>query len=33
VVDISERDFEATIESLLLAGGPDLPIQGEAAIE
>jgi type I restriction enzyme R subunit len=25
VVDISERNFEATIESLLLAGGPDDP--------
>jgi len=30
--DISEKDFEETIESLLLAGGPDSLIQGEVAI-
>lgn len=30
--DISEKNFEETIENLLLAGGPDSPIQGEAAI-
>jgi len=30
--NISEKNFEETIESLLLAGGPDSPIQGEAAV-
>lgn len=32
MVSISERDFEITIEALLLAGGPASPIQGEAAV-
>src|SRR5271157_784227 len=30
--DITEKDFETTIEAILLAGGLDSPIQGEAAI-
>ena len=30
--DISEKNFESTIESLLLAGGPDSPIQGVMAV-
>lgn len=32
MVDISEKNFEGTIEATLLAGGPDSPIQGEAAV-
>jgi hypothetical protein len=31
MVEISEKNFEETIESLLLAGGPDSLIQGEAS--
>ena len=30
--DISEKNFEETIENLLLAGGSDSPVQGEPAI-
>jgi type I restriction enzyme R subunit len=30
--DISEKNFESTIEALLLAGGPDSPIQGVMAV-
>ena len=30
--EISEKNFESTIDSLLLAGGPDSPIQSEAGV-
>ena len=33
MVEISEKNLEGTIEALLLAGGPDFPIQGEVAVE
>ena len=32
MVEITEKNFEETIESLLLAGGSDSPIQGDAAV-
>jgi len=32
MAEITEKNFEETIENLLLAGGSDSPIQGEAAV-